>query len=56
MGIPQIGSRLVDAVTGPAISGHHNERNCAELDIVHTRHLAHGVMGADVGSFAAQLA
>src|SRR6202048_512209 len=43
--------RLVDAVAGPAVAGHHDERNGAELGVVHARHLAGGVVGADVGYF-----
>ena len=41
--------RFVDAVAGPAVAGHHDERNHADLGVVGAGHLAGRVVGADVG-------
>ncbi|WP_433985194.1 hypothetical protein [Tunturiibacter empetritectus] len=40
---------LVDAVPGPAALGEDDERDGADLRVVHLGHLAGGVVGADVG-------
>ena len=40
---------LVDAVAGPGARGEDDERDGADLHVVHLCHLAGGVVGADVG-------
>ena len=40
---------LVDAVAGPGALGEDDERDGADLRVVHLGHLAGGVVGADVG-------
>ena len=40
---------LVDAVAGPGALGEDDERDGADLRVVHAGHLAGGVVGADVG-------
>ena len=40
---------LVDAVAGPGALGEDDQRDGADLDVVHLGHLTGGVMGADVG-------